>query len=233
MAAKALHDAGDRIMARRQWRFTVARLDTEEIKGASVVAHRWGWHHDAIVTIARVKYWDDLDVRFPVVHERLVTDQARLNRIDSEWVYGVVRQESAFHARARSQVGALGLMQLMPGTARRVGRRLNLRVPSHRSILQVDNNIRLGTRYLRTVLDRAGGNPVVATAAYNAVPRKVEQWLPATGSLAADVWVESIPFNETRRFVKNVLAYTTVYQHRLGNHGPRLSSRMPTVSSRG
>jgi soluble lytic murein transglycosylase len=160
----------------------------------------------------------------------MIETSANQSGIDAGWIYGVVRQESAFVVDARSSAGALGLMQLMPDTGRQTGRKLNLRIGGSQALLDVENNIRLGTRYLKDMLQRHGGNQVLATAAYNAGPNRVAGWMPEQ-RLDTQIWVESIPFNETRDYVKNVLAYTVVYDHRLGARPTRLSTRMPPVTT--
>ncbi|HDN27343.1 MAG TPA: lytic murein transglycosylase, partial [Thioploca sp.] len=126
------------------------------------------------------------------------------------------RQESAFRAEARSHAGALGLMQLMPATGRAVARKLGLKLKNRRAILDINTNIRLGTAYLRQMLDRFDGNHMLATAAYNAGPNRAKRWAQKNNCLPADIWVELIPFNETRKYVRRVLFYTRVFEERLG-----------------
>jgi soluble lytic murein transglycosylase len=172
---------------------------------------------------------DDLDVRFPVLYRELIEANAAEQGLDPGWIYGVVRQESAFVVDARSPVGALGLMQLMPATGRFAGRKYNIAVRSNQALLDIQNNLKLGASYLKEVLTRNRGNQTLATAAYNAGPNRVNSWLPAT-PLDAEIWVETIPFNETRDYVKNVLAYTAVYEHRLGQRPVRLQARMPVIA---
>jgi len=150
--------------------------------------------------------------------------------IDPGWVYGVVRQESAFVVDARSQAGALGLMQLMPATGRLAGRKLNIPIRSNNALLNVENNLRLGVSYLKEVLGHNRGNQALATAAYNAGPNRVSNWLPENRALDADIWVETIPFNETRDYVKNVMSFTTIYDYRLASQPLRLRNRMPIIT---
>lgn len=229
--ARELFFAGETIMARRQWSYALGRLGSDDMQRAAILAHRWGWHDRAIITAGRSGYTSDLDVRFPLLHRDMVEKQAKRQRIDPGWVYGVVRQESAFNPEARSSVGALGLMQLMPKTGRRVGRKLDMPIKSNKAILNIDNNIILGTAYLRMVLDRNLGHVALATASYNAGPHKVVRWLPETDQLPADIWIETIPYAETRNFVKNVLAFMTVYETRMGGDQPRLNQRLPSILS--
>ncbi len=227
--ARELFTLGETIAARRQWQWATRTMTTRELEVAARVAYEWGWYDRAILTAGKSGHRDDLNLRFPVLYQDLVNSNAQRERLDPAWVFGLMRQESAFIADARSHAGALGLMQLMPATGRNVGRRLKLNIRNNYSILNVKNNIRLGTNYLRTVLEENGGHQVLATAAYNAGPHRVRKWLPKASTLPADLWVETIPFNETRQYVKNVMGFTTIYNHKLGKQTKRLKERMPPV----
>jgi len=228
MELKAL---GEVQMARRQWRYASKSMTPDELRNASIAAHLWQWHDRAIITAGKSGHTNDLDVRFPILYRKNVDANAKRNQIPTQWVYGVIRQESAFMTDARSGVGALGLMQLMPATARRVAKRLKLKgIKSRSSIVKPTTNIKLGTAYLRTVLDRMNGHLVLATASYNAGPHKVERWLPVDASLAADVWIETIPYKETRNFVKNVLGFMAVYGYRLNGETRSIKERLRTVT---
>lgn len=232
LMAHELYTLGEITNARRQWSWTIRAMTSRELQVAAVVANRWGWHDRAILTVARSTHLDDLELRFPMLYRRMIELNAGQNGIDPGWVYGVLRQESAFMHDARSSAGALGLMQLMPQTGLQTARRINLTIDGNHAILKVENNLRLGTSYLKQVLDINNGHAVLATASYNAGPHRVKEWLP-TDKLDADVWVDAIPFNETRNYVKNVFAFTTVYDFRLRGESARLSTRMPAVSANG
>ncbi len=217
--------------ARREWRLATGKLNPRQLQIAAKLAQAWQWHDRAIFTLARSGYWEDLELRFPLQHRQPVKENARTQALEQSWVYAVIRQESAFDQDARSRTGARGLMQLMPATARLVARRLKLKRPAPHQLYTPDLNIRLGTAYLRQVLQRLGDNPVLATAAYNAGPRRVERWLPEE-SLAAETWIESIPFDETRTYTQRVMSYTVIYERRLGREPRRLSQRMPRIVGR-
>ena len=227
--AQELFIMGEVVAARRQWTWTTRAMSSRSLQVAAVLARHWGWYDRAILTVAKSDHLDDLDLRFPILYRDMVEDSAQKSDIDPSWVYGVLRQESAFVTDARSGAGALGLMQLMPQTGRQTGRRLNLNITSNNAILKVENNLRLGAGYLKNVLDANNGHQVLATAAYNAGPNRVKEWLPETQGLDADAWVESIPYTETRNYVKNVLGYTMVYAYRLGNTRLRLQDRMVPI----
>ena len=227
--AQELYAAGQTVDARRQWNWTIRHMSNRELQVAAVIARQWGWHDRAILTVGRSRNLDDIELRFPLLYRESIETNASRSGIDPSWVYGVVRQESAFMTDARSHAGALGLMQLMPTTGRLTGRRVGIRAYSKGAILNVENNLRLGVAYLKEVLDRNRGHQALATASYNAGPHRVTNWMPEQ-PLDADIWIETIPFNETREYVKNVLSYSAIYDHRLGQKPTRLSERMPVVS---
>lgn len=164
-----------------------------------------------------------------MLYRDVIEANAKQYGLDPGWIYGVVRQESGFVVDARSPAGAVGLMQLMPATGRETLRKLRLGTSTSEALLSVEHNVRLGVTYLKGVLERYGGHQVLATASYNAGPNRVASWVPSA-ELDADVWVETIPYNETRGYVKNVLAFAAVYDYRLGLTPTRLASRMPAVT---
>lgn len=218
------------IDARREWVQLTPTLSTEELLAATQLYQQWDWIDRAIFTSARAKYWDDLEVRFPLRYRSTVQRFAAQRDLDPSWVFGVLRQESAFMEDVRSSAGAVGLMQVMPDTAGLVARTLGLSKPSSASLVDPETNIALGTGYLRMMLDDLGDNPVLATAAYNAGPHRVKRWMPAA-TLDADIWVELIPFKETRTYVQRVMSYTAIYDQRLGKEPRRLSQRMTAIRS--
>lgn len=232
-AAHELYVIGDVATARAQWEWTTVGMNKQQLEAAALVAGDWGWHDRAIVSLKRSGHFNDLDLRFPLVYRDIVESNAAEHNLDPSWVYGVMRQESGFAVDARSAAGALGLMQLMPRVGRSTAKRLKLNVSGSDAILEVENNLRLGTAFLQNLLKRHSGNELLATAAYNAGPSRVRSWRPHDGSLPADVWVETIPYEETRDYVKNVMAYATVYDYRLSRAVTRLCVRMPPVTAPG
>ena len=229
--AAELYALGRQADARREWNHVLPKLNHDQLLRAAKLAEAWGWHDRVIMTLARARYWDDLEMRFPLAHQQTVIQQARNQQIDPAWAFAVIRQESAFTSDARSSAGALGLMQLLPRTARSVARRLRIPMHGQRDILDIDNNIKLGVSYLRRVKDRFHGHPVLATAAYNAGGRNVRRWLPENRALPADLWVETVPFHETRNYLQRVLTYTVIYEERLGRQPASLLQRMPPISA--
>ena len=171
-------------------------------------------------------------MRFPVAYKDQILHRAKDSKVDPAWVYGIMRQESIFMTDARSDAGALGLMQIMPRTGRFTARAENVRIHSNRDLLNISKNIRLGTAYLRRMLDENEGNSVLATASYNAGPYRVRQWLP-NKDMPSDLWVETIPYSETRNYVRRVMSYTVIYDHKLGGKITSIHSRMPEIKPRG
>ena len=217
------------INGRREWRSATRDMTPTQLKAAAKLAKQRGWHDRAIFTLARTGYWDDLELRFPLEHKDLVTENARLHGIDIAWVFAVMRQESAFMSHARSHAGAMGLMQLMPATARQVAKDvLKTPPPRRQDLFQPDTNIALGSAYLKQMKGRLGDSAVLATAAYNAGPHRVTRWLPDK-TLPADIWIELVPFKETRGYLKRVLAYTVIYEKRMGRQPKRLEQRLHPV----
>lgn len=227
--AREFYALGRIVDTRREWNYAIQNFDENLKLRAARLAHDWGWRDGAIFTIAQVPRQDDLELLFPLDHRDYVELRAKDSAIDAAWAFAVLRQESAFVPDARSPAGALGLMQLMPATARMVAKGLNMPLKNTDNLLLPDINIRLGTAYLRTGLDRFAANPMLATAAYNAGVGRVRQWVPESGTVSAELWVENIPFKETRDYVRRVMAFTVIYQYRLGGEPISLSRLMQSV----
>jgi soluble lytic murein transglycosylase len=215
--------------ARREWAHATRDMNDEELKLAALLAREWGWNDRAILTVARTGDYADLKLRFPLDHVDAVRDYARHNRLDPSHVFAVIRQESAFNKDARSPAGALGLMQLMPRTGRVTARKNRIPLSSTRNLFEAEKNIRIGSAYLREVMDRFHDNTVLATAAYNAGPHRVQNWLPEANDEATASWIANIPFSETRKYVQRVLAYATIYDWRMEQPVTRLQQRMPGI----
>ncbi|MEN8215972.1 MAG: transglycosylase SLT domain-containing protein [Pseudomonadota bacterium] len=215
---KLSQDGGERewyLNAKREWRYAIQHLPARQQAIAIALASHWGWHYQAIMAAAKAGYFDALEIRFPLAFHSPLAAGAKRQGIDLAWVYGIVRQETAFKNEASSHVGALGLMQLMPATARSVAKKIGLRLKRKRDIFALDTNIRLGTAYLQQMLDRFDGNYMLATAAYNAGPGRAKRWAAKNRCMPSDLWVEMIPFDETRKYVRRVLFYTRIFEERL------------------
>lgn len=229
--AREFYLMDQQLPARREWQRLLSRLDAEQKLAASKLAQLWGWHDRAIISMGQTRYRDDIELRFPLHHANKVHNWSSQHNIDPAWTYAIIRRESAFIPDARSSVGAMGLMQLMPATARSMARHMKIRYAGQKTLLKSNTNIRLGTGYLERMLERLNLQ-VLATAAYNAGPHRVEDWLPESRTMEALRWIETIPFTETREYVSNVLAYMAIYEHRLERDITPLSQRMPPVPAR-
>jgi soluble lytic murein transglycosylase len=230
LRARELYFLDRLVDAKREWFQALRYLDQDGIKQAATLASKWKWHDSAIRTVAKTPHRSDYDLRFPMPYKQQVLESAQARELDPALIYGVMRRESLFDPLARSSVGALGLMQLMPSTARLVARSLGMKRPRKSDILRVENNIRFGTHYLKTVMNRFDNNVALAAAAYNAGPNNVRRWLPKESIMSADLWVETVPFTETRNYVQAVLAYSTVFDKSLGKN-TLMSSRMGDIKT--
>ncbi|WP_417781365.1 transglycosylase SLT domain-containing protein [Stutzerimonas xanthomarina] len=218
--AMEFHARGQIVDGRREW-YHVSRLfSRDELVAQARLAYEMEWYFPAIRTISQAKYWDDLDIRFPMAHRSSLVNAAKAREIHPSWVFAITRQESAFMADARSHVGATGLMQLMPATAKETAKRFDIPLSSPKQVLNPSVNIQLGAAYLSQIYGQFNGNRVLASAAYNAGPGRVRQWLKNAEHLPFDVWVENIPFDETRQYVQNVLTYSVIYGQKLNSPQP-------------
>ncbi|HZW60363.1 MAG TPA: transglycosylase SLT domain-containing protein [Woeseiaceae bacterium] len=217
---------------RSEWDTAVRQLAPPVQLQAAVLAHRWGWHSRAIATAADLDRYDDLELRYPLPYAEAFELYSAAAGIRPSWAYGVARSESLFMRDIRSPAGAIGVMQLTPATGRRTASQLSEPYAGRRTLLDPVRNIRLGTSYLAQMFERFDRNPVLATAAYNAGPQRVEAWLPDAGSIDARIWVETIPYQETRDYVRRVLAADTIFHWRLAGDMRRLSSALHSVAAR-
>lgn len=213
--------------ARQEWSYATRKTDKpltpEAHQAVAKLAYEWGWHRKSIESMAAASAWDDVSIRFPVAHKAIIQRQAKKTNLPSTLLFAIARQESAWETDARSRAGAMGLMQLMPRTAKETARKAGI---SHRrdDLFEPEHNIALGSRYIGELLEQYDNNRVPAIAAYNAGPHRVNKWLKQTDSrLPYDVWIEVIPFGETRKYVQNVLAYSVVYAHQIGTKATLLT----------
>jgi soluble lytic murein transglycosylase len=200
--------------ARSEWNHAQSRPSDADRHAAAHVASRWGWHDQSIRGAISSNRWNDLSIRFPHPYKALFKQYAAERGINRTWALSIARQESAFQASVQSGAGARGLMQLMPQTAAQVAKRYTVPYRSSNDLNSPETNISLGTAYLSQMLERFNGNRVFATAAYNAGPHRVSRWLEERGNLPLDIWIETIPFDETRNYVQNVLAFGVIYDVR-------------------
>jgi soluble lytic murein transglycosylase len=199
--------------AKLQWWHALRQLNEEEITAAAKLAQKWQWDEIAIFTIAKVKNWDDIEMRFPLSYSDKINENAVQQNLNPAIIFGLVRRESAFNKNARSATGAQGLMQIMPQTGRQIAKDLKERWTGNNSLYNPVKNLKYGSYYYQKLLNQFDGHYALALAAYNAGPNRVKQWLPDE-TIPADIWIETIPYKETRDYVTSVLAYTLIYQQR-------------------
>ncbi|WP_186473698.1 lytic transglycosylase domain-containing protein [Psychrobacter sp. KCTC 72983] len=217
--------------ANREWNWAVKQArdnrDDNLIIAAARQAYDMGWLDRAIYAVDNTDRVNSLALSHPMPHQESVVRYSQSAGIDPAWAYGIMRQESRFVSSARSNVGASGLMQIMPDTAKYIARNLGETYSASRAN-SGDTNIRYGTWYMGDILSKLNYQPVLATAGYNAGPNNAKRWQPTYGAIAADQYVESIAFPETRNYVKHVMENATIYSSLLGRGQP-ISQRMGTV----
>ncbi|PHS69943.1 MAG: transglycosylase [Methylophaga sp.] len=216
---------------RRQAYELKQKLSPRDLQLLAILTHQWNWHHQTIALLGKAQYWDALNLRFPIVYDTAILKAGKKNGLNPSWLFGIARQESAFNPQARSHVGATGLMQLMPKTGKLIARLINKPMKKTSELLNPNRNIQLGSAYLRRMYDKNQQNPVLATASYNAGPHRVAQWLPEH-ELPADIWLENIPFNETRKYTRSVLSYAAIFDYQRKQKIIPLFDRMPAVQAK-
>ena len=220
MAQIGLRDEG-----RREWNFTLRGMTDRELLAAAQVACPASDWQLCINTSERTREQVDLRQRYPMPYAAEITARAQERALDPAFVFGLIRQETRFMATLKSSAGAQGLMQLMPATARWTARKIGLDLRPDQ-VNHVDTNLRLGTTYLKLVLDDFAGSQALAAAAYNAGPGRPRRWREGP-MLDAAAWAENVPFHETRDYVKKVLTNAVIYHHLLGaNQMPPLRGRL-------
>ncbi len=227
--ALALYRLNLRTEANREWIWATRGFDDKQLLAAAEIARRNNWLDRAINTADKTRELHDFSLSYPAPHRDVMQVYARERDLDEAWVYGLIRQESRFVQQARSNVGASGLMQLMPTTAQWIARRLGLKHFRQNLVAQLDTNISFGTYYLKYVLDTNDGQPVLATASYNAGPSRARRWKDEH-ALEGAIYAESIPFTETRNYVQKVMSNASYYANRFGQQVVTLKHRLGTIS---
>jgi soluble lytic murein transglycosylase len=229
--ALALYRLNMRAEANREWYWAIREFDDRQLLAAAELALRNGIYDRAIYTADRTVVLHDFKLRYLAPYREVLNVHTSQLELDEAWVYGLIRQESRFIADAKSRAGASGLMQLMPGTARWVAKKLGLKDWRWAHVTEVDTNVSLGTYYLKHVLDTLDGHPVLASAAYNAGPGRARAWRP-DAPIEGAVYAETIPFNETREYVKRVMANASYYALNFTQQVQPLRQRMGVVTPR-
>ncbi len=226
-----LHQSGVHRPARKAWYAAIKGYSDQKYLAAAVYAQRLGWNDVSINTADRTQSYHDFNLRYQAPYEKLFKIAAASEGIDQSWVLGLVRQESRFIDYAKSRVGAAGLMQLMPKTARWVAKKKGLRGYRRNKLYEVPTNITLGTYYMRYTQDLLGGNTVLATAGYNAGPSRALKWM-AERPLEGAIYIETIPFDETRNYVQRVMANAHFYETRVGVPSRTITQRIGIIPAK-
>jgi len=229
--ALALYALGLRGDANQEWNWTIRAFSDAQLLAAAELARRMEWYDRAINTAERTRELHDFELRFLAPYRELAQKAARDHELDEAWMFGLMRQESRFVNVARSSVGASGLMQIMPATASWIAQRLGIKRFHPREMQDPAKNIQFGAYYLKHVQTSLDGSPVLATAAYNAGPGRAQRWRDIRPMEAA-VYIESIPFAETRDYVKKVMSNAMYYAARFGQPSVLLTDRLGTVPPR-
>ena len=205
-------------LAHSEWYYLLqASEDKTRNQQLAQLASQRGWYRMAIDAASRAQAWDALELRFPTPYRSTFQHYGQARQVPSTELMAIARRESAFYPQAQSPVGARGLMQLMPATGQQVASALGQRGGSA-ELFEVDHNVLLGSAYYRQLLDRFGGNRVFALTAYNAGPHRVDRWRHKRGEgVPVDVWIDTIPYKETREYVQAVLFYNVVFQYLMGD----------------
>lgn len=215
----------------QEWRAALQNLNTATQQQAGLLASSWGWHAQAIPTLAATAVYDDFKITYPLSYEPLVEQAAERAELPPAWLYGVMRQESLYDARAVSPANAYGLLQLLLPTARNVARQWKRPAPSRDDLFDPATNLTLGAAYLHDLIAKWNGSLVLALGSYNAGPQAVERWLPDAPK-DADVWIENVPYGETRGYIQRILWHISVFGWRESGQPQDLSPLLKPIVKR-
>lgn len=230
--ALAFYRLNLRFEGNREWSWTIRNFDDKQLLAAAEFAHRSEIYDRAINTADRTRELHDFSMRYLAPYRDVMKGYVSQQQLDEAWVYGLIRQESRFIADVKSSAGAAGLMQLMPATARWVAQKVGLKdFRGGAQTVNVETNLNLGTWYLKHVLDTLDNHPVLASAAYNAGPARARAWR-ADEPMDAAIYAESIPFNETRDYVKKVMSNANYYSQQFGQTLLSLKERIGVIVPR-
>jgi soluble lytic murein transglycosylase len=221
-----------RIEGVREWNWSVRDMTDRELLAAARFANERQVYDRAINAAERTREQHDYSLRFLAPFARQVRLVAQEQALDDAWVYGLMRQESRFIINAKSSAGASGLMQLMPATAKWVAKQIGLKDYDYKRVNDTETNLLLGTSYMRIVLESLHQQPVLASAAYNAGPGRARAWC-ANAPLEGAIYIETIPFNETRDYVKKVMSNAVYYAILFTGKPDSLRARLGEVPARG
>ena len=215
--------------ARSEWKFAERGFDRDGLRASAAVATREKWPDMAIFALGNSGDLRWYEWRFPLGYADLARSNAEARDLDPSWVMGLMRSESALAEDAISHAGARGLMQVTPHTATQLSRRHSLAYSGRAQLLDAQTNVRFGTTYLRELMDRFGDDPVLVSGAYNAGPNAVDRWVEDGYTGDPAIWIDTLPYFETRDYSPRVMAFSTLYEWRFGQPVKRISVRMLRV----
>jgi soluble lytic murein transglycosylase len=227
--AHALFDCDMADDAAAEWSAVLATARADVKVQAAHLASRWGWYSQAIAALAQADDWDDVPLRYPRPYSAVVAGASNLSQVPADWILAIIRQESLFRKDAVSRADARGLMQMQPATAAAVAKRWRMPAPSRDSLFDPEVAVPLGAAYVRELLDRYGNQLDLSLAAYNAGPLSVARWMPPQ-PIDADIWIENIPYAETRGYVQHVFEHIVAFAVMRNADPPRLSALLPQVA---
>lgn len=226
--ARALFDCNLDDDAALEWAVALGGADNAVKLQAAHLAARWGWYAQSITTLAQVGEFDDVRLRYPRPYASEVAEASKLAQVPPDWILAVMRQESLFRDDAVSRAGARGLMQMQPSTAATVAKRWHLPAPQKDGSFDPPMDVQRGAAHLRDLLDKYG-QLGLSLAAYNAGAVPVARWLPSR-AMEADVWIENIPYGETRSYVQRIVEHIVAFAWVRDAEPPRLATLLPPIS---
>jgi soluble lytic murein transglycosylase len=226
--AHALFDCDMADEAGVEWALVVGSAAPVVKIQAAHLASRWGWYAQTIAVLAQAGEWDDVPLRYPRPYAAVVAQAADAAGVSGDWLFAIMRQESLFRKDAVSRADARGLMQMQPATAAAVARRWHLPPPARDDLFDPSVALRLGADHVHELLEKYRGQLAPSLAAYNAGPNSVSRWLPPR-PLDADVWIENIPYTETRGYIQHILEHIVAFATMRGAQPPRLTDLLPQI----
>jgi peptidoglycan lytic transglycosylase len=223
--AKHFYQLNQKTNARRELYYLIKHTTIKEQYIIMKLVYDWGWKVESLRLSRFAKHKDDINLRFPLKYHETVMQHAKKYKVPPALIYAIIRQESFFTERAKSHAGAMGLMQLMPKTAYKTSKQFSFKYSGTKTLFDGKTNIKFGSAHLKKLHEQLDNHPVLVVAAYNAGREAVNRWTPKTKEIPADIWVETIPYYETRKYIRHVIAYYVVYQKRLGK-SPNLENVM-------
>jgi soluble lytic murein transglycosylase len=220
-----------RVEAAKEWAWAIRKLDDRKLLVAAELARRYAMYDRSINAAEHTTALHDFNLRYPAPYRETMQLRLRENGLEEAWVYGLMRQESRFASQAKSDVGAAGLMQIMPATAKWVARKMGMRDYRTALIHETEVNLKLGTYYMKNVLSSLDNNAVMASAAYNAGPSRARQWR-GEKPLEGAIYIETIPFDETRDYVKKVMSNTVYYSKLFDQPSVSLKQRLGIINGK-